>query len=103
MLEPIWSDKPETASRVRGRIEAILDCEIALGHRPGPNPARWRGNLDHMLPRRGKIRKVRHHPALPYPEIGAFMATLRARDSVSAAAAPLQLADVDERVDHVAR
>lgn len=86
VLEPIWSEKPETASRVRGRIEAVLDREIALGHRPDPNPARWRGNLDHALPRRSRVRAVKHHPALPYGEIGAFMAALRERTSVSAAA-----------------
>ena len=86
VLEPIWSAKPETASRVRGRVEAILDREIALGRRLGPNPARWRGNLDHTLPKRTKVRKIRHHPALPYSETGEFMTLLRQRDSVSAAA-----------------
>ena len=86
ILTPIWSTKPETASRVRGRVEAVLDREIALGHRAQPNPARWRGNLDHALPRRNKVRRVRHHAALPYAEIGDFVATLRQRDSISAAA-----------------
>jgi integrase len=83
-LEPIWRTKPETASRVRGRIEAVLDWAKARGYREGDNPARWRGHLDKLLPNRRKLRKVRNHPAMPYPELPAFMAELRDRNSVSA-------------------
>jgi integrase len=86
VLEPIWTTKPETASRVRGRIESILDWATARGHRRGENPARWRGHLENLLPKRAKIRRVRHHPALPYAEIPAFMADLRAREGVAAKA-----------------
>lgn len=85
-LEPIWSTKPETASRVRGRIEAILDWAKVRGYRTGENPARWRGHLDHLLPARTKVRKVEHHAALPYREIGAFIAALREREALAARA-----------------
>jgi len=85
-LEPIWSTKPETAGRIRGRIESVLDWARARGYRGGENPARWRGHLDNLLPRRGKVRRVEHHAALPYVEIGAFMSELRNGDSVSARA-----------------
>jgi integrase len=85
-LEPIWTTKPETAGRVRGRIEAILDWAAARGYRSGDNPARWRGHLDHLLPARAKVRRIEHHPALPYPEIAAFMADLRRQTSVAARA-----------------
>ena len=77
-LEPIWRVKPETATRVRGRIEAILDYAKVREWRSGENPARWRGHLDHTLPARSKVAKVKHHAALPWPEIGAFMEALRA-------------------------
>src|SRR6185295_12858456 len=69
-LERIWTEKPETASRVRGRIESILDWATARKHRQGENPARWKGHLDKLLPKRSKIAKVKHHAALPYVEIG---------------------------------
>ena len=65
VLEPIWKNKPETASRVRSRMEAVLDWAKVSGFRNGENPARWRGHLDHLLPARSKVRRVRHHPALP--------------------------------------
>lgn len=78
VLEPIWTKKPETASRVRGRIEAVLDWATTRGYRQGDNPARWRGHLANILPSRAKVRRVEHHPALPYAEIGNFMAALRA-------------------------
>jgi integrase len=81
-VEPIWNQKPETASRVRGRIESILDWAAARGHRAGENPARWRGHLDKLLPRKTKVRSVEHHAALPYAEIGAFMAELREQEGV---------------------
>jgi integrase len=86
VLEPIWSTKPETASRVRGRIERVLDWAKVRGFRQGENPARWRGHLDMLLPVRSKVRKVKHHAALPYSEIGAFMAALRTREAVAARA-----------------
>jgi integrase len=76
-LEPIWRSKPETASRLRGRIEAILDWAKVREFRSGENPARWRGHLDHLLPAKSKVRQVKHHAALPYGQIGAFMAGLR--------------------------
>ena len=85
-VEPIWTTKPETASRLRGRIESILDWAKVRGLRAGDNPARWRGHLDQLLPAPNKVRKVRHHAALPYPEIGAFMVELRDRDGVAALA-----------------
>jgi integrase len=87
VLEPIWAEKPETASRLRGRIEAVLDWAVAHKFRPeGPNPARWRGHLDKLLPPRRKIRRVRHFPALPYSEIGNFMMALRVQDGTAARA-----------------
>jgi integrase len=85
-LEPIWGSKPETASRVRGRVERVLDWAKVRGFRQGENPARWRGHLDALLPARGKVRQVRHHAALPYNEIGAFMAELRKREGIAARA-----------------
>jgi integrase len=85
-IEPIWKTIPETASRLRGRIEAILDWAKVSGYRMGENPARWRGHLDHLLPARAKVARVKHHAALPYAEIGAFMATLRQNGSVGASA-----------------
>jgi integrase len=76
-LEPIWATKTETASRLRGRIEAVLDWAAVRGYRKGDNPARWRGHLDKLLPRPSQVARVRHHPALPYIEVGAFMQELR--------------------------
>ncbi len=76
VLQPIWTAKNETASRLRGRIEKILDAAKAKGHRSGENPARWRGHLDHLLPRRQKLQRG-HHPALPYRELPEFMSRLR--------------------------
>ena len=84
VLEPIWTTKPETASRVRGRIEAVLDWAKARDFRAGENPARWRGHLSNLLPSSSKVRAVKHHPALPYTEIGAFMADLRGREGAAA-------------------
>ncbi len=85
-LDPIWSDKPETASRVRGRIEAVLDAAIVHGYREGPNPAQWRGNLAHILPSSGKVRRIMHHAALPFDDMPAFLAGLRARAGMAARA-----------------
>ncbi|MFM0638032.1 integrase arm-type DNA-binding domain-containing protein [Paraburkholderia metrosideri] len=84
ILQPIWSTKPETASRVRGRIESILDAAKALGKRSGENPARWRGHLDNILPKRNRARKVKHHPALPYAQMHTFMPDLVARAAPAA-------------------
>jgi integrase len=82
-IEPIWSEKPETASRVRGRIEAILDWATARGYRQGENPARWRGHLDKLLPKKSKVRRVEHHAALPYRDMGDFMIELRQQQGVA--------------------
>jgi integrase len=86
VLEPIWSTKPETASRLRGRIEAVLDAAKARGYREGENPARWKGNLAHLLPARAKVKKPEHHAALPFGEVGAFMVKLRKQDGTAARA-----------------
>lgn len=82
----LWSGKTETASRVRGRIESILDWARVRQYRVGENPARWRGNLEYQLPKRSKVQKVTHHAALPYGEIGAFIVALRAQEGVAARA-----------------
>jgi integrase len=86
VLEPIWKTKTETASRLRGRIERVLDWATVRGYRQGDNPARWRGHLDQLLPARSRVQKVQHHAALPYAEIGQFMADLRKQESTSAVA-----------------
>jgi integrase len=86
VIEPLWPAKPETSSRLRGRIEAILDWAKVRGYRAGENPARWRGHLDHLLPAKSRVRKVEHHPALPYADIGTFMAKLRQQTEISARA-----------------
>jgi integrase len=85
-LQPIWQTKTETASRVRGRIESVLSWATTRGFRAGENPARWRGHLENLLPARGKVRKVKHHPALPYAETGAFVVELQAQRSIGALA-----------------
>jgi len=85
-LEPIWTTKTETASRLRGRIESVLSWSTVRGYRHGDNPARWRGHLDKLLPRPSQVARVRHHAALPYVDIGDFMQQLRA-DKGSAARA----------------
>jgi integrase len=86
VLEPIWTAKPETAGRVRGRIEAILDWAKARDYRAGENPARWRGHLDKLLPARSKVAKVEHYPALPYGELPGFLVALRAQEGIAARA-----------------
>ena len=83
-LEPIWYDKPETASRLRGRIESVLSWATVRGYRTGDNPARWRGHLDQLLPKRTEVTKVAHHPALPYAEMGKFMTALRKQPGTGA-------------------
>lgn len=77
IVEPMWSDRTETASRLRGRIENVLDWAAVRGFRKGENPARWRGHLDKMLPARNKVQKVVHHSALDYRDVSAFFADLR--------------------------
>ena len=86
VLEPIWGTKTETASRVRGRIESVLDWASARGYRLGENPARWRGHLENLLPRRSRVRKVKHHPALAYDEVGAFMVNLSRQQGTATSA-----------------
>ena len=85
-LEPIWQTKPETASRLRGRIESVLDWAAVRGYRKGDNPARWRGHLDKLLPARSKVQRVEHHPALPYDELAGFVAMLRSQEGIAARA-----------------
>lgn len=86
VLRPIWNKKPETASRLRGRIERILAWATVSEYRQGENPARWRGHLQEMLPAKTKVKSVKHHSALPYADVPAFMAELRGRDGISARA-----------------
>jgi len=83
ILEPIWMTKTETASRLRGRIESILDWATAKGYRTGDNPARLKGHLDHLLINRSVARKVEHHPALPYLEIGDFVDLLKTQEGIA--------------------
>jgi integrase len=85
-VEPIWTKIPETASRVRGRIESVLSWAIANRYRDGPNPARWADNLEHLLPAIGLTRKTNHHAALPYNELPTFWAQLNEREGVAARA-----------------
>ena len=86
VVEPIWTTKPETASRVRGRIEAVLDYARARELREGENPARWRGHLANVLPARAKVARVQHHAALAWEDMGTFMADLRSREATAARA-----------------
>jgi integrase len=88
VLKPIWTTKAETASRVRGRIEKVLDAAKAKGFREGENPARWRGHLDHLLPRPSKLARG-HHAAMPYEDIATFIAKLRKREALAAVALEL--------------
>lgn len=85
IIEPIWSDKAETAARVRGRIEAVLDAAKARGYRQGENPARWRGHIAQILPPRSRLTRG-HHKALPYEAIPEFIGKLREREAVAALA-----------------
>lgn len=89
ILTPIWSTKTETASRVRQRIEAILDWGKARGMREGENPARWKGHLDHLLPKPNSVRTVKHFAAMPYSDLPAFMSELRERTGIDARALEL--------------
>jgi integrase len=89
VLRPVWTSKPETASRLRQRIEAVLDYSAAQGLRKGPNPSRWRGHLQNLLPRPSAVRRVQHHPALDWRDMPAFMAELRQRDGPAISALEL--------------
>src|SRR6266403_104922 len=86
IVQPIWETKTETASRVRGRVEKVLDRAKALKLRSGENPAAWRGHLDQLLPSKSQVAPVENHPALPYADLPDFMAKLRAKEGVSARA-----------------
>jgi len=88
ILKPIWTTKPETASRLRGRIEKVLDAAKAKSYRQGENPTRWRGHLDHLLPKQSKLTRG-HHPALPYQDVAVFVGRLRESDSLAARALEL--------------
>lgn len=86
ILEPIWQEKTETATRLRGRLEQVLDWGTVRGFREGVNPARWRGHLDKILPKPKKLAKVKHHASLPWAEVGGFMASLREAEGMGARA-----------------
>jgi integrase len=86
VLEPVWLAKPETAGRLRGRIEAVLDWATARGYRTGDNPARLKGHLEHLLPKQSKIWKVTHHPALGFDEVPEFLTKLKDRRGSAARA-----------------
>jgi integrase len=91
VLEPIWTKKAETASRLRARIEKVLDWATVRGYRNGANPATWRGHMDKLLPALKKKDRVKHHPALQYESIGAFMEALRAQEGTAARALELTI------------
>lgn len=91
ILQPVWLEKPETAKRVQGRVERILDYARTMQLREGENPARWRGHLDNILPPRGKVRRVQHQRALPWSEAPALAAKLRDTDAPAARAVLLTL------------
>lgn len=86
ILDPIWPTKTETASRLRGRIESVLDWATARGYRTGDNPARWRGHLEQLFPKRSKLQKVKHFAALPYGDVASFVSLLRDQDGTAARA-----------------
>jgi integrase len=91
VLKPIWTTKTETASRVRQRVESVLDWATARNYRQGENPARWRGHLKKLLPEPNKVKRVAHHPALAYSEIGAFIESLRQQEGTAARALELTI------------
>lgn len=86
VLEPIWKTRTETATRVRQRIETVLNWSTVSGYRQGENPARWKGNLEAVLPAPTKIRKVKHQRALPWQDVPGFMADLKDREGMGARA-----------------
>jgi integrase len=85
-IKPIWTTKSETAGRVRGRIESVLSYATVHGYRQGDNPARWRGHLDQILPAKAKVSTVKHHKAMPFNQLAAFLKALREKDDISAKA-----------------
>ncbi len=89
ILTPIWTTKTETAKRLRGRIENVLDCAAAHNYRDPMSPTRWRGHLDQLIPKPSRVKKVVHHPALPYSEVGRFFLALNNNGSLSAKALQL--------------
>jgi integrase len=91
VLEPIWMEKTETAKRLRGRLEKVLDWARVRGYRSGENPARWRGHLDTLLQSPGKVQKRAHFPALPFDQLGAFMVDLRKQEGMAAKALELAI------------
>jgi hypothetical protein len=91
VLQPLWQAKPETASRLRGRIEAILDNATARRLRDGPNPAQWKGNLAHVLPKKGDVATVQHHRAMRYADLPAWWPRLQAHDGLGARALELAI------------
>lgn len=86
VLQPIWKEKTETASRIRGRIERVLDWARIKKYRTGDNPARWKGHLEHLLPRRPRVATVNHHAALPIDEMPGFIQILRREETIVARA-----------------
>lgn len=101
IIEPIWQTKTETASRVRGRVEKVLDRAKALKLRTGENPAAWRGHLDQLLPAKSQVAPVENHPALPYRELPTFMGKLRAKEGVSARALEFTILTVARTSDTI--
>ncbi|MDB5864657.1 MAG: phage integrase [Betaproteobacteria bacterium] len=98
-LDPIWKTKHETATRVRSRIEAVLDWASSRGYRSGENPARWKGHLENLLPKIEKRKRVKHHAALPFNEIGDFLVALRAQAGVAARALELVILTATRTAD----
>ena len=88
ILEPIWRDKTETATRIRGRVESIIDWATVRGFRSGDNPARWRGHLDHLLPKPSKVTKVEHHAAVAFDQLPEFFERVRRQEGTGAAPSP---------------
>src|SRR5437660_1394574 len=93
VLKPFWNEKPETASRLRGRIERVLDAAKAQGLRNGENPARWRGHLDQLLPKRQRLTRG-HHAAMNYADVPAFMTDLQGREATAARSLELAILTV---------
>ena len=96
VLRPIWDERRETAVRLRGRIEKVLDYATALKYREGANPARWRGNLDHLLARDDRRKRIEHHAAMPFEQVGAFMDAMRAQEGTAARALELTVGRTNE-------
>ena len=100
-LEPIWKTRTVTASRLRGRIESVLSWATVHGYRQGDNPARWRGHLKELLASPSKTAKAVHHPALPYNEIGAFIAELRKEKGTAARALEFTILTVARTIEAI--